>query len=297
MKLHHLLQPDLIFYNYDINSLKELYSVISKKISSRFNIEEGKILQAFNEREHLGYSIFSNGTAIPHGRIENLNDLIIAIVKTKNPIEISNQKADLFYCILTSNTGSNRYLKTLAAFARISGEYDNEIRNQSNANEIMDFITELNLDIVSPVKIKDLISEKVILVNIEDPIVSVVDKMKKHNKTFFPVVDADGKYLGQINVLHILKLAYPQYVLLMTDINFLSNLRAFEDFQTQELKTKVKDIYTKSEDKTINMNANIIEFGYILVKKHWHHLTVVDEDNKVVGVVSSRTILQNVLRT
>ena len=132
--------------------------------------------------------------------------------------------------------------------------------------------------------------------NIDDTIASVGDKMKKYNIIFFPVVDNEGKYLGQINVLDILKLAYPQYVIMMTNINFLSNLRAFEDFQNQELKTKVKDIYTESADKTINMDANIIELGYILVKKHWHHLTVVDDENKVVGVVSSRTILQNVLR-
>lgn len=296
MKLHHLLQTDLIFYDYDIKSLDELYNAIAEKIYDKFNINEDKILKAFRERENLGYSIFSNGTMIPHGRIENLDDLIIVIVKTKNPLEISNQKADLFYCILTSNTGSNCYLKTLASFAKISYEYDAEIRSKSSANEILDFITELNIDIVSPIKIKDIISGKVVTVNIEDTIASVSDKMKKYNMIFFPVVDDEGKYLGQINVLDVLELAYPQYVLMMTDINFLSNFRAFEEFQNQELTTKVKDLYTKSSDKTINVNANIVEFGYILVKRHWHHLTVVDDENKVVGIISSRTILQNILR-
>ncbi len=296
MKLHHLLQTDLIFYDYDIKSLDELYNAIAEKIYDKFNINEDKILKAFRERENLGYSIFSNGTMIPHGRIENLDDLIIVIVKTKNPLEISNQKADLFYCILTSNIGSNCYLKTLASFARISHEYDAEIRSKSNANEILDFITELNIDIVSPIKIKDIVSGKVVTVNIEDTIASVSDKMKKYNMIFFPVVDDEGKYLGQINVLDVLELAYPQYVLMMTDINFLSNFRAFEEFQNQELTTKVKDLYTKSSDKTINVNANIVEFGYILVKRHWHHLTVVDDENKVVGIISSRTILQNILR-
>ncbi len=296
MKLHHLLQTDLILFDYDINSLEELYKIVSKKISSVFNIDEEEISKAFKERENLGYSIFSGGTMIPHGRIENLDDLIIVIVKTKNPIEISNNSADLFYCILTSNTGSNCYLKTLASFAKISYEFDSEIRSKKNAGEILEFISELDLDIVAPVKVKDIISEKLVTVNIEDSIAAVSDKMKKHNMIFFPVVDDEGKYLGQINVLDILKLAYPQYVLMMTDINFLSNFRAFEDFQSQELTTKVKDIYNKCEDKKINMSANIIEFGYLLVKKHWHHLTVVDDDNKVVGVVSSRTILQNVLR-
>ena len=296
MKLHHLLRTDLIFFDCEIESLNELYNLIAKKITAEFYIKEEDILRAFRDRENLGYSIFSNGTMIPHGRIKNLDDLIIVIVKTKNPIQISDKKADMFYCILTSNVGSNRYLKTLASFARLAYEYDSVIRSKKSPNEILNFITNLNLDIVSPVKIKDIISEQAITVNINDTIASVGDKMKKYNKTFFPVVDNHGIYLGQINILDILKLAYPPYVLMMTDINFLSNLRAFEDFQNQESKTIVKDVFTKSKDKTINMNANIIEFGYLLVKNHWHHLTVVDDENKVVGVVSSRTILQSVLR-
>ena len=51
------------------------------------------------------------------------------------------------------------------------------------------------------------------------------------------------------------------------------------------------------ENKTIYEDMNIIELGFLIVKNHWHHVTVVDKKNKVIGVIAAKDMLNRILRT
>lgn len=296
MKLSHLLNKDLILCDEEINSAEKLYERVSTVISNKYKIPYDEVSDAFIKRDKLGYVVFPDGSVIPHGRIDNFDDLIIVIVKTKKSIPISSGYADLFYCILTSNAGSNQYLKTLAAFSKISSFHANEIRKCKNAEEIMSFIESLNIGLDKIVKVKDIISHEVQTAKLNDKITDIADIMKKHNIIFLPVVDDQGLYIGKIDILDIIRIAFPEYTMMMTDISFLNNLRAFEDYHEEEQDKIVKDLYSKAETKIINQNDCVIELGYMFVKKGWHHVTVVDDDNKVVSVISTRSFLNNILR-
>jgi PTS system nitrogen regulatory IIA component len=296
MKLSHLLHKDMIFWNVDLSSTDELYEKISSVISSKHKIGKSEVKKAFIEREELGYAVFPDGSVIPHGRIDNYNDLIIVIVKTNKPIKISNEEADLFYCILTTNSGSNIYLRTLASFAKIASSDADDIRKCKNAGELIDFIESCDLELNEVIRVRDIISDIVYTVTPDNTIAEAVDVMKKHNLIFIPVVDHDGRYLGKIDLLDIMKIVYPEYMNLISDMSFVSNLRGFEEYQEEEKIRKVSEFYTASPNKKINVNEYAVEAGYVLKKNHWHHVTVVDDNNKVVAVLSTRTFLNNILR-
>lgn len=286
----------MIFWNIDIASTDELYEKVSSVISSKHEVEKEEIKKAFTEREELGYIVFPDNSVIPHGRIDNYNDLIIVIVKTNAPVKISDSEADLFYCILTTNTGSNTYLRTLASFAKIASSHSEGVRNCRSAGGLIDFIDSCNLELNEVIRVKDIIPETVCTVKLDDTIAEATDKMKKYNLIFLPVVDDSGRYLGKIDILDIMKIVYPEYMNLISDMSFVSNLRGFEEYQEEEKVRKVSELYNKSPHKKINVNEYAVEAGYILKKNHWHHMTVVDDNNKVVAVLSTRTFLNNILR-
>jgi PTS system nitrogen regulatory IIA component len=296
MKLSHLLHKDMIFWNVDLSSTDELYEKVSSVISSKHKIGKGEVKKAFIEREELGYAVFPDGSVIPHGRIDNYNDLVIVIVKTNKPIKISNENADLFYCILTTNSGSNIYLRTLASFAKIASSDADDIRKCKNAGELIDYIESCDLELNEVIRVRDIISDIVYTVTPDNTISEAVDVMKKHNLIFIPVVDHSGRYLGKIDLLDIMKIVYPEYMNLISDMSFVSNLRGFEEYQEEEKIRKVSEFYTASPNKKINVNEYAVEAGYVLKKNHWHHVTVVDDNNKVVAVLSTRTFLNNILR-
>ena len=296
MELSHLLHKDMILWEEDIKDIRELYSKVSSMISSKYKIPKHDVMDAFLKRDELGYMVFPDKSVIPHGRIENFDDIIIVIVKTTKPILISKDYADIFYCILTSNSGSNRYLRTLASFARISSEHSENIRKCTNSTELIAFIDKCKLELDNVMQIKDIVSDTVYTVKMNDTIETVADMMKKYNIIFLPVVDDKNHYLGKIDVLDVIKIIYPEYMNLISDISFLNNLRAFEEFDNDVKKTTVADHYKKADKKIINQNENAVEVGYILAKNNWHHITVVDDDKKVVAVLSTRSFLNNILR-
>jgi mannitol/fructose-specific phosphotransferase system IIA component (Ntr-type) len=296
MQLSHLLNKDLIFWNIQIESINSLYKKVAATVSQKSSVSENDIYDAFIKRGDLGYVVFPDGSVIPHGRIENFDDLIIVIVKTQDKLDISDRKADLFYFLLTSKAGSNRYLKTLAAFASISKFHSQNIRNCTNPDEIIKFISDLNIHVDKIVRVQDIISETLFTVKKDDPISKVADIMKKHKVFFLPVVDENNTYLGKIDILDIMRIAYPEYTMLLNDISFLSNMRAFEDFEKEEETSIVADIYNRAENKIINRNSNVLELGYLFVKNKWHHITVVDDDKRVISVISTSQFLENILR-
>jgi PTS system nitrogen regulatory IIA component len=296
MNLSHLLHKDLILWDESIKDINALYERVASLISNKYSIDNQIILDAFIKRDELGYTVFPDMSVIPHGRIDNFDDLIIVIVKTQKPILISGNPADIFYCILTTNSGSNHYLRTLASFAKLSMDHGKEVRQCHNSHDFIKLIENCNYELDNAIQIKDIIENQVHTVQLNDTIEYAADLMKKHNVIFLPVTDEHGTYLGKIDVLDVIKIVYPEYMNLISDLSFLKNLRAFEEYQDEEKKRKVKDLYSQAKTKIINQNEYAIEVGYILAKNNWHHITVVDDDHKVVAVLSTRSFLNNILR-
>ena len=297
MKLDNLLNQELIFWDVEIDNSLQIYEMVSKQIEKMFSLDKQKIVNAFLEREKLGYAVFSDGSSLPHGRLEGLDDLIIALVKTKNPIDFFAKKANIFYCTLTSNSGSNRYLMVLASFAKIVQYHHEEIHNCQSAKQLIEVIKKLNLDIDKSLLVSDIINSDVVFtVQLTDSVADAVDKMKEKGLKFLPVVDEHGLYKGKLDAFDIIRAAYPKSSFLMSTISFMSTSRSFEKFHQKEKTMKVADVYTEDKQMLISENEQVLQIGFKMLKNAWHHLTVVDDSGKPLAVLSDRSFVSKVLR-
>ncbi len=296
MRLANLISKDLIYFKSDITDYQDIYRLMAKGIAHEFKKNENEIYQAFLERDKLGHTVLPGGFVIPHGRIENLNDVIVAIVRTEKPISVSNGEADMFFGILTGNIASNLYLKVLAGLARIAATKLDELKAQKTPSEIINFIEKQDIKIGEVVRVKDIMPKTVVYAHTDELICTIVDRMKQYDFTFLPVVDDQMKYLGTIDINDVMRLAYPAHLIMMNDLAFVTNLRPYEDFVNAEKNAYVREFYQKNNDKIIHDDMSIIELGFLLTKNHWHHVVVVNNEKKVVGVVSTRTLLNNIIR-
>ncbi len=296
MRLVNLINKDLIYWGIDIDNYFDIYRTMAKGIAKEFKKNENEILDAFIERDKLGHTLLPGGLVIPHGRIADLNDVIICIIKTQKPVIVQNGEADLFFGILTGNSASNLYLKVLAGFAHLAAAHLQELKNQRNPSEVIAFLGKEDIKIGEVVRVHDIMSKEVIVSKKDEMICDVVDRMKKYDFTFLPVVDDAMNYQGTIDIIDIMHLAYPDHLLMMTDLAFVTNLRPFEDFANAEKSRKVSEFYRKDNNKVITDDMSIIELGFLLIKNHWHHVVVINAEKKVVGVVSTRTLLNNIIR-
>jgi len=80
-----------------------------------------KIYQALNDREQQGSTGFGNELAIPHARLENVEDFLVFAVISKTGIDfnaLDKKKVKIMFVILGPEDKVNEHLKILASLSR-----------------------------------------------------------------------------------------------------------------------------------------------------------------------------------
>jgi len=99
--------------------LKELALVLHKQCP-QVNMES--LYRVLRDRELLGSTGVGNGVAIPHGKIEKLDRILIGFGRNQNGIAFDaadNQPVHLLVMLLSPVKIIDEYLKTLAAVSRL----------------------------------------------------------------------------------------------------------------------------------------------------------------------------------
>lgn len=120
--------------------------------------------------------------------------------------------------------------------------------------------------------LEDIMSKKVLVALAEDPLTNVADFMRKNNIGSIAVVDSEGKLIGILTERDILKA--------VSDGN---------------LNAKVKD-YMTTKVIGIKKSATEWEAAEVMLENGFRHLPIVDDDNKVIGIISIRDLAKQILR-
>ena len=294
MKLSSFLNPDLIFLDIDIDSKKDAYTFLVEEIVDQNGllVDKEYILNKLSEREKLGSTILGEKVYLPHARLENYSDLIFSILRPRKPIG----DIELIILILISPETSTIYLGALAAISKM-------INNEEIMTELMDtdspadFINEIekrSIYMKDDIKVSDIMRTDIITVNPQVNMKVLIDIFLNEHIFFAPVVDDRGLFLGTVNFHNILQKALPDYVARISNIKFAKGLAPLEKFLKNEDNISVSDIMD-DKAKTLNPHSSIVEAMQMLRSKT-NCIVIIDENNKVEGVVDHQQILQNVLR-
>ena len=99
--------------------LKELAGVLHKHCS---HLDEENLYKIVHERELIGSTGVGNGVAIPHGKVEKLDRILLGFGRSQGGVQfdsIDNQPVSLFVMILSPAGETMDYLKTLAEVSRL----------------------------------------------------------------------------------------------------------------------------------------------------------------------------------
>ena len=121
-------------------------------------------------------------------------------------------------------------------------------------------------------KAKDIMTKDVIMIGPDSILAEAIKKLIENKISGMPVVDEDGKLLGIISEKDILNFAFCGY---------LRNTKV-----RKAMSTKVV---------SFNLNDGIEKLAVSISKYHFRRVPIIDEE-KVVGIVSRRDIIRNVLK-
>lgn len=123
MKLMKFLHRDTIISELKaLNknaAIKELSEIISTT-NPEYKLSD--INSVLLEREKLGSTGIGNGIAIPHAKLGNLKEIIIAFGRSKQGIDFEahdGKKSFLFFALLAPDNAAGQHLKVLAKLSKL----------------------------------------------------------------------------------------------------------------------------------------------------------------------------------
>jgi PTS system nitrogen regulatory IIA component len=129
MKLVDILDPGRIIYRLQSTSkaavLRELVEkgVVPPSANTELAVaDEENIVRVLEERERLGSTGIKDGLAIPHGKLERLDQLVACLGLHEKGIDfgaLDGQPSKIFIVLLAPESAGGLHLKALARISRL----------------------------------------------------------------------------------------------------------------------------------------------------------------------------------
>lgn len=148
MKLADVLSKDLVVLDLKETDKRDVLSEMSQVIAGKKeSIDKEKLLQVLLEREKLGSTGIGYGVAIPHGKLEGLEDIIILVARSHIGVDFSSlddEKVHIFFLIVAPLDSPAAHLKILAAISRLLREktFREKIMDAKEEEEIFKILIE-----------------------------------------------------------------------------------------------------------------------------------------------------------
>lgn len=114
-----LLTPEHVLLASTASSKRALITELAKTLSS---MDLDQVMEVVMAREQLGSTGIGHGVAIPHGRLPELSQPVVAIARHSGGVDfdaIDGQPVHIIVMLLVPEDASRQHLELLAYLARI----------------------------------------------------------------------------------------------------------------------------------------------------------------------------------
>ena len=142
MKLSEFINKDSIFLDVHAESQKNVFKILGNIFSKKNKTLSSLIIEKLNERERLGSTSVGNGIAIPHTKIDGINETQVIFLKLKSGVDFSasdGKKIDLVFSIIAPQNSESDHLLILSSisnFIRKKQKID-RLRGSKNMEEVL----------------------------------------------------------------------------------------------------------------------------------------------------------------
>ncbi len=297
MLLASFLEAHNILFENRVLTKEQVYKELVDRLCSQYKlpISSSKLLELIFKREEDVSCAYPTGIAIPHIRMDGFNDTLIAMAFLGNPLDYNGIKVNWVVLILTDKTSSKTYLNIVAALLKLSKDKEamKALASAGDGHSVIHYLKKNEVEVKKDVIIADIMVQNPIAVLPQNSLRELINLMSTHKVAGMPVVDETGKYVGEVNVLNLLEVGIPNYVMMLDNLSFLSSYEPLENLFSQQDLLFVKDIMT-TDEIFVRPEASIIETVFLMVSHNKRYLSVVKE-GKLVGLITAMDILRKVI--
>lgn len=146
MQLSTILSLDCTKSAVLCTSKKRVLELISELAAQKLDQNPQKLFEALLGREKMGSTGIGNGVAIPHGRINGINQAIAVFIRCSEPIPfeaVDNQQVDLVFALFVPEELCKAHLSTLSYIAEKLSDKQRcrQLRNATSDAEFYEIVT------------------------------------------------------------------------------------------------------------------------------------------------------------
>ncbi|MDJ0810525.1 MAG: PTS sugar transporter subunit IIA [Desulfobacterales bacterium] len=122
MKILDALTPETIIADLKSRDKMGLLEEMATPVARIANIEVDEIVRVLHERERLGSTGIGGGIGIPHGKLKNLDNLLLGFGISRQGVDfesMDNRPTHIFFLLITPENSTGLHLKVLARISRI----------------------------------------------------------------------------------------------------------------------------------------------------------------------------------
>ena len=141
-------------------------------------------------------------------------------------------------------------------------------------------------------KARDYMTTDVIAVGRAANVAEIAALLKKHRITGVPVVDGDKRLLGLVTHEELINIFIPHYLSMFDELAFLDDLGEIEAQTMAEIEPTLflaEDIMA-TDLITAGPSTSIMKVAALLINRKLMLIPVVDDDGRLVGVVSRNDV-------
>ena len=146
MKISRLINDRLIISKLKGKSKNKVLEELAKHLAlNEKNVDSDELLRVLIEREKLGSTGIGDGIAIPHGKLNGLENIILGFGKSSEGIDfdsIDSKPVTLIFLLVAPSNSAGIHLKALARLSRLLKDknFRQELLDASDAKSLYKII-------------------------------------------------------------------------------------------------------------------------------------------------------------
>ena len=173
MKFSSYLNPDYIFPCLEVNSKEEIIRKVVDKVAEDNKMvseQKNEIIKNILKREEEISTCIGNGIFLPHTRMKDFSDFIIAVATIKNKLEGeiggTNQIDDIkvVFLIISDVLKNKNLLKAMSAISKIAlknPEIIENIKKATHSRQILESLSTNDIEIEHKIIAEDVLSPEI----------------------------------------------------------------------------------------------------------------------------------------
>lgn len=148
MKISEMLKREFILGELKAKNKREVLAELAGLFAQGVKpLNPEAMLQILMEREMLGSTGIGDGIAIPHGKLDGLDETVVAFGRSREGVgyeALDGKPVHLFFVLAAPKNSTSRHLKALAKISRMlkDGTFRKNLLDAKGDDEIVRIIAE-----------------------------------------------------------------------------------------------------------------------------------------------------------